>query len=386
MIFRPSRRTVVAGLGALGLIPAQGRAASLPIDAKFVIEDRRLWVSASVNGSEPLLFVIDTGAASNFLRPELAKKFKLPVVDAGMVGGVGGGSTTTRVAEAREVAIGGAMRQNRVLFSTYDFGRGLPADAAGLFAAGLFTAFDTDLDFAGGTWRIWPKRREGAPKGARLDDSSITMLGGRRGSQRIYATAMIDGKPYRLLVDTGAPGSLMLFPRASARSGLFEGRNFAPLQTRGFGGAASRLSRLVRAERLQLGPLSLKRPFVKLMDPAQTTPFDIDGVIGLPLISLFDIATEAGPGKIWLARNSLKPTADSYPRTGLWFERKDTGTVVAAVGKGSPAEAAGVLSGDVVVTPAAISALDGDVGREVVLSVRRDGAVSERRLVLADYL
>ena len=259
IILRPSRRAVVAGLSALGAIPAWARAASLPIEAKFVVEDRRLWVSASVNGGEPLLFVIDTGAGSNFLRPELAKKYGLPVVSADMVGGVGGRTATTSIVEAREVAIGGAFRQKRALFSTYDFGRGLPDDAAGLFAAGLFTEFDTDLDFAGGTWRIWPKGRDGAPKGVKLDDSAITLLGGRRGSERMYVTAILDGKPYRLLVDTGAPGSLILFPRASARSGLFEGRNFAPQATRGFGGAASRLSRKVRAERLQLGPLNLKR-------------------------------------------------------------------------------------------------------------------------------
>ena len=390
MIFTPSRRAVVAGLSALGFVPARARAASLPIEAKFVVEDRRLWVAATVNGGEPLMFIVDTGATGNFLRPELAKKYNLPVVSAEVVGGAGGRTANTGVAEAREVAIGGAFRQKRVLFSTYDFGRGLPDDAAGLFAAGLFTEFDTDLDFAGGTWRIWPKGREGAPKGVKLDDSAITMLGGRRGSERMYVTAIIDGKPYRLLVDTGAPGSLVLFPRASARSGLFEGRNFAPQATRGFGGAASRLSRKVRAERLQLGPLNLKRPFVTLMDPSQASTFDTDGILGLPLISLFDISTQAQAGKLWLARNALKPTADPYGRGGLWFCRKGTETTIAAVGKGSPAEAAGILAGDIVVTSATmadtIKMVEGELGREIVLPIRRDGIVSERKFVLADYL
>jgi predicted aspartyl protease len=380
----------VTCFGGLALVPIRGRAASLPIEAKFVLEDRRLWVSASVNGSDPLLFVVDTGASSNFLRPELAKKYKMQVVAAGAVGDVGGKTSNTSIAEAREVAIGGAMRQSRVLFNTYDFERGLPDDAAGLFAAGLFTSLDTDLDFAAGSWRVWPKGRDGAPRGIKLDDSAITLLGGRRGSQRMYVTAQIDGKPYRLLLDTGAPGSLMLFPRASARSGLFETRAYAPLETRGFGGAASRLSRLVRADRLQLGPLALKRPFVKLMDPAQTTPFDIDGIIGLPLISLFDIATEAQAGKLWLARNTLKPGADSYSRSGLWLDRKGTDTIVAAVGKGSPAEAVGILSGDALVAPSgfaeAIRLINGDAGREIMISLRRDGIVSERRLTLTDYL
>ena len=386
----PSRRTVVAGLSALGLFPAGSRAVSSAIEAKFVLEDRRLWVGASINDGNPLMFVIDTGASGNFLRPELAKKLGLSVLDGGVVGGVGGRSTTTAIVVAREVAIGGVMRQPRVLFSTYDFGRGLPDDAAGLFAAGLFTEYDTDLDFAGGNWRIWPKGRDGAPKGTKLDDSAITMLGGRRGSERMYVTAVLDGKPYRLLVDTGAPGSLLLFPRASARSGLFEGRAYAPQATRGFGGAASKLSRKVRAERLQLGPLTLKRPFVTLMDPAQTTAFDVDGVLGLPLISLFDISTQAQPGRLWLARNTLKPTADPYGRSGLWFSRQGNDTIVVAVGTGSPAEAAGIRTGDAVIAPAGIAdtirLVEGEAGREVTLSIRRDGTASERRLTLADYL
>ena len=355
-----------------------------------MIEDRRLWVSASIDGSDPLLFIVDTGAASNFLRPEIAKKLKLIVQGTGTVGGVGGRSASTGVVQAREIAIGGAFRQNRVLFNTYDMARSFPDDAAGMFASGLFTALDTDLDFANGVWRIWPKGREGTPKGIKLADSSITLLGGQGGSQRMYTTIQIDGRPYRMGIDTGAPGALFLFPRAAARSGLFEGRPHAPSGVSGFGGRAKRLGRIVRAERLNWGPLALKRPFVTLMDPAETSLFDFDGLIGLPLISLFDISTQAQPGKIWLARNALKPTADPYGRSGLWFSRKGTDTVVAAVGKRSPAEAAGIVMGDVVVTPATlaetIKLVEGEAGREVVLSIRRDGAVSERRLMLADYL
>ena len=126
------------------------------------------------------------------------------------------------------------------------------------------------------------------------------------------------------------------------------------------------------------------------MDPAQTLAIDTDGLIGLPLISLFDIATEAGPGKIWLARNTLKPAADPYPRSGLWFDRKGADTFVAVVGQGSPAEAAGIRVGDVVTMPAtmpaAIKLVEGDAGQVVSLSIRRNGAVIERRLTLADYL
>jgi serine protease Do len=200
----------------------------------------------------------------------------------------------------------------------------------------------------------------------------------------------IDGQPYRLAVDTGAPGSILLFPRAAARSGLFDGRPYAPQIVGGFGGYSRKLGRRVRATKLEFGPLALKRPFVTVMDPKETMSFGLDGLIGLPIISLFDVATEADAGKIWLARNSIKPTAEPYGRSGIWLAPKGTDTVVTEVGTGSPAAAAGVRVGDVLVGPKelgeAIKLLSGNAGQEITLSFRRDGAVAERSMTLADYL
>ena len=388
---RPSRRAVVAGIGTLGVMPAgQLLAATPPIEAKIVLEDQRLWVGATIGSSEPLLFIVDTGAGGNFIRPDIAKRLKLTDVGGSIVGGVGGRSANTKRMMGHDVLIGGAVRQRDMLFDTYDLSVGFPGDTAGLFAAGLFTAYDTDLDFVGGKWRLWPKGRDGVPKGVRLADSSIAHGGRSSDSERIYVTAQIDGQAYRLMVDTGAPSSILLFPRAAARSGLFEGRAYAPHIIGGFGGYSRKLGRRVRATKLELGPLALKRPFVTVMDPKDALSLGFDGLVGLPIISLFDIATEASAGKLWLARNSLKPTADPYARGGIWFARKGTETIVSEIGKGSPAEAAGVRLGDVLVAPKdfgqAIKQINGEAGREVVMSFRRDGVVIERKFVLADYL
>lgn len=385
-----TRRAALAGLGAAAL-PVPAIAAREAITARIVVEDRRLWLAASIDGSEPMLFIVDTGAAGNFIRPDVAKRLKLDAVGAGMVGGVGGREALTQRVEARNVVIGAAVRQPRMVFSTYDLGRG--GDAAGLFAAGLLTAFDSDLDFVNGVWRVWTKGREGSPAGQRLAGSSITAMGGRAASERIYVDAVLDGQRYRLLVDTGAPASLLLLPRAAARSGLFAGRPFAPQRTRGFGGAAPKLSRLVRADRLELGPLALKRPFVTVMDPDQaiTMGGTIDGLLGLPLITLFDLATEVGPGKIWLGRNTRPATADPYSRAGLWLDQTPGGGArVTAVGMGSPAAAAGIVAGDAIASPATFDAamllMRGDAGAEIDLKLDRAGTKVDARMTLRDYL
>ena len=174
MILRPSRRAVVTGLGALGVPLGRLSAATPPIEARIVLEDQRLWVGAAIGNSEPLLFVVDTGADGNFIRPDLAKRLKLADVGGSMVGGVGGKTAGTTRMMAHDVLVGGAVRQRDMIFDTYDMSLGFPPDAAGLFAAGLFTAYDSDLDFVAGKWRLWPKGRDGTPKGVRLADSSFS--------------------------------------------------------------------------------------------------------------------------------------------------------------------------------------------------------------------
>lgn len=386
-----SRRQLCQLIGALA-VPTGARAVErAAIEATIVVEDSRLWISTQIGG-RTLRFVIDTGAGGNFIRPELAKELKLPNVSMGAsVGGIGGKSRVVGMVEAANVIVGGAVRQNRMQFSTYDFERGLPPDASGLLAAGVVTAYDCDLVFGDtvGTWRIWLNGRSGAPEGTLLPGSSIVSRSQYDASERIYVTATIDGQSYRLLADTGAPRSLTLYSRASVRSGLWNAPAWAPQGLSGFGGAASRLSRTVRATRLEFGPLALKRPFVTLMDPAQPMGGNHDGVIGLPLLTLFDLSLDASAGKVWAKRNARKPTADGYNRLGLWLKNETEGGVsIAGVGAGSPAAAAGVRVGDRVTGSFAnlMRVVNRADGTAVDLELVRDGKTIPVTMVPADYL
>jgi predicted aspartyl protease len=384
------RRLVLGGLGASVLLPRFAFAQNAPIVAKVIVEDGRLWVSAVIGKSEPLLFVIDTGAGGNFLRPEIAKRLGLTVLGGGTVGGVGGKTANTGRVEANDVLIAGVVRQKTMQFSTYDFGRGLADDAAGLFASGLVTAYDSDLSFEAGRWQIWPKGRTGEPTGQRLEGATISAKDGR-GAERIYVTAMIDGKPYKLMVDTGSPRGLLLYPRAGVRSGLIAARNFAPVVTSGFGGRANKLSRIVRASSFSLGPLQFDRPFVTLMDPDQAIGRDYDGVIGLPLIALYDWSTDVGRSSVWLTRNGNSLTAERYSKIGLWVDRTPTGgAVVAGVGEGSPAAAAGIAVGDTITDPPkfadVVRRINGPAGQAYTLTTQRGTATTTHNLTPVNYL
>ncbi len=384
------RRLFLAGLGAATLPLGIARAAGGPIVAKIMVEDGRLLVGATIGNSEPLIFIIDTGASINVLRPDVARQLNLTMLGGASIRGVANKQATAGVVEAKDVLIAGVMRQPVMNFSTYDLGR-LASDAAGLFASGLLTAYDSDLNFSGGTWQIWPKGRDGQPTGTRLDGASITTLGAPRGTERIYVTVMIDGQPYKLMVDTGAPRSIILFPRASGRSGLRTGRPSSPLLTRGIGGAADKLSHTVRATRFEMGPLAFDRPFVTLMDPDQSSGANYDGLLGLPLIKMLDWSTDVGSSRLWVTRNTSGLVADRYSKSGLWLDRTATGgAVVANVGTGSPAAAAGIRAGDAVVEPArfadALVRINGPVRQAFSLTIRRGTDATTHNIVPTFYL
>ncbi|MGI4733128.1 MAG: aspartyl protease family protein [Janthinobacterium lividum] len=394
------RRGMIA-LGAGGLamlaLPGRGRAAAGapgrgPIVSRIVLEDGRLWIGASIAGSKPYLFVIDTGSGFSFLRPEVARELKLPVTGGHRVGGLGKKTEIDASYIAHDVLFGGHLRQLVVAFAGYHFQRGMPADAAGLLAAGLFTTHDSDLDFEAGEWRYWPDGRPDRDGFVQLDGDVGGPVSASLSSHRLTVRAYLDGLPYRLMLDTGSPGTVTLFPRVAKRSGLFaDGVPFAPLQTAGFGGTAAKLSRSVRAKTLAFGPVTIDRPIVTVMDPGQHSDLEHDGLIGLPLIALLTLSIDVRGRRIWARRNARPVVRGGYRLAGLWLDRDASGAArVTVVGVGSPAAAAGVRVGDVVADPPtfeeAVRRIGGAPGRAVTLGLRREGARVDVAYTLRDYL
>jgi predicted aspartyl protease len=389
------RRSVLAGgIGTLASLGAPARSAppSLPIVSSIALEQRRLWIAATIAGSKPLMFVIDTGAGFAYLRPEVARDLKLRVVGGKTLGGLGRKQVLGTAYLGRDVIFGGHLRQPVVGFAEYDFGRGLPPDAAGLLAAGLFTSQDSDLDFDKGEWRLWRDGRPDRNGFVQLDSEIGGQVDAERFSHRMSVNALLDGQRYRFILDTGSPGALMLMPRAAERCGLFkDGVPFAPYPTSGFGGAAAKLSRTVRARSFVLGPLSVDRPLVTVMDPDQRSRIEYDGLIGLPLISLLNLSTDVRARRVWAQRNGRVEAPETYRLAGLWLDKDKSGAaVVAVVGTGSPAAVAGVRQGDVVADPPsfeqAVTRIGGPPGREVTLGLRRGGRPVDVRYTLRPYL
>ncbi|CAM3175431.1 hypothetical protein SPAN111604_08375 [Sphingomonas antarctica] len=302
----PTRRTLLAAAPLLAT-PQLLRAAGVPrppLVGRIALDGQRLFTSAQING-EKLLFVIDTGTTQNKIRPEIAARLKLAAFGNTQGGGLGAKSTFMSMHIARDVIVGGIVRQPLMTFESYDFGRGMRADVAGLLAAGVLTGYPTTLDFVKGEWSLY---LDGLPElaGYKPLPTRLQRLPGDQ-SDRIFVDATFEGTPLRLMLDTGAPRNLLLFPQTVAKFKLFEGnRPFTEVLTAGFGGRSRYPSRVMRANALQIGPYRFEELAYTAMDPREPRKdFGGDGLIGIDLIGLFDLAIDPRKNRMLVRRNAL---------------------------------------------------------------------------------
>ena len=121
------------------------------------------------------------------------------------------------------------------------------------------------------------------------DPSGIVRVPFRLARDHIHVNATIDGKPVRMLVDTG--GMNMLLPAAARRLGLStEGH----IEGRGTGEQSADVS-IAPARTLQLGGVSIDKPVFYQFDFGRLPQYegeDFDGVIGYELFQRFGVTID----------------------------------------------------------------------------------------------
>ena len=251
------------------------------------------------------------------------------------------------------------------------------------------TVADTDLDFDEGIWRLHLDGRTDR-SGFEALPSVIHSEGPGHGAANILVDAVIDDQTYRLQVDTGAPGDLMLGPSASRRSGLWnDSTAFSPQRIRGIGGDGGR-ARLVRGGALSLGGIRFERPIVWLTDPAERRTIEADGLLGIGLIQRLNLSTDVRSRRLWAKRNAQPPRPERYGMSGLWLAERGGGLIIEIVGTGSPAAAAGLREGDRIEGRGSlgdwIERLGGRPGETIEIPYSRDGASRTATVTLREYL
>ncbi len=381
------RRGVIGGLAlaTTGLPLRRALAADGDVVVNHIaLEEGRVWIAAKIEGKGPYFFIVDTGGTFSFIDDSFAKSLNLQKVKGRQMTGVGGKVADYSAYVAREVTLASGTRFPDMLFT--GIGKRVSKDAVGAFGAGLFTTYDSDLDFVKGEWRAYPKGRPSFDGLTKLPGRFTREEGGQ--APRIQVEATIDGYSGDFLVDTGAPG-ISLTGRAAAKSGLWDDtKPFAPTRVGGIGDA-SIPGRIVRASKVKVGPFVFEGMLVTLSKP-RTVSSEQEGLLGLSALSLLDLTTEVkGAGALWGKPNGMKPRRGGYSLSGLSIDENKGRLVIGEVGTGSPAAAAGLKQGDVVIgasLDAVLAATNGPPGKQVALTVESGGAQRDVRYMLRPWL
>lgn len=376
-----SRRRLIQSSLALSLAGAcPAAAAGGPVVGRFKLTDQRVVVGAMLNGQGPYPFVLDTGAIVSGLDEALARSLKLRKLRDVRLN-----NRPFALYAVDDFVLGGQIKQSGVAM----FGlEGLNLGGAGLLAAGMVTAVDSELDFEREEWRLYPNG--GIDRSGYVKLRSDLRKGSTQsGSALIHAEITVGDVAVMPIWDTGMPGLLRLANADARRLGLWNDTTpYAPLRVRGVGQPSRQLSRLVRAPTVKIGDAVYETPLVTVQGPWEMAD---KSLLGLAAIRTLNLSVDPAADKLWVARNGLPPGAPVfYNGSGLWLD-EDKGVVsITEVGVGSPAAKAGVRAGDVI---AGVSALrealpmvNRRLGETVTLKLKRGGQAVDASFVLAAYL
>lgn len=375
---------LAAGLSSLPLARALASTKPQAIISKIVLEDGRVWIAGMIGESGPHLFIIDTGAPVSLIKEDVAKSLKLSAIGRSNLAGIGGVSDLPWYV-AKEFILGNGIRFPNMLFA--GIRAKLGRDASGALGAGLLTTHDSDLDFEKGEWRAYvggrPDRTGFRKLTSRFSDE------GRFGSL-IFADASVGDYAGEFLLDTGAPGEVSLDSAATSKSDLWRSEQpYAPVQSKGIGRAAIP-ARLIRMERMKIGPFVYERPLLMLRKPGNVhNKMRSDGIIGLGALSRLHLSTDVKSRTLWAAPNRLALPPNDYPKSGLWVDQAKGAMTIADVGNGSPAKRAGLMPGDRIVGQefqSFVKLLSGPAGTSLSFEFERAGKRSRAEFTLAEYL
>jgi len=371
------RRVFLTATVAVLAEPACASAALPPYRIPITLTDTRVLVDCMIGANGPYSFVFDTGGTIGLIELKFAKQLRLKQLGSSILG-LRQGRKAYLIFVVPDLTFGNEVRQPISTIAgveTVNFGEG----AVGSIAAGALTAADCELDFDAKEWRIY---RDGSPdrSGWTQFQKGIFHFGNKNGSAFIAAEATLNGHSFRFGLDTGMPSTMRIYRKTAEKAGLWDAPRWSPTAPGGKG-------RMTRGE-LNLAGEKLPGVIVTIIDNPEWDVFP-NGVIGLPILRRFNLATVAKDELLFLRRNGIEASPERYNRAGMWIDRAGVDARIGVVGPGSPADKAGLKTGDLLLGvqfTKLIQEMFGPAGHEIALTVKQSGASRDIKLRLEDYL
>ena len=357
--------------------PAGQATAEVP----FEILGGHLFVKVMLNGKGPFRMLFDS-ASSSVLLPSTAAAI-----------GAGAGEGNVGVARVERVDMGGVLLE-RQTFATADIAEflrrveGLP-DIAGVIGYEVFARMPVKLDYERSRATLHdPGKFKYAGPGVRVP---LEMRG-----QQAGVRGRLDGIPGLFLVNTGNRGSLTVSQAFVDDHKLREKLSSRVVAVFGAGVGGPLTATLARVRRLELGAVAIDDPvaMLSLRDAGALAERDVAGSVGNAILMRYTVTFDVPGGAVYFESTPRTGKRDTWDRSGLWIERGDKGFEVVHVVEGSPAAAAGLKPGDVIVAidgrtwagvglPSLRNDLAGPPGRKVRL---RMAGGRERVITLRDLI
>ena len=378
----------VAPVAASRATPLGEKTLRLPFESYHGL----IFLTARVNGSEPLAFILDTGASLTTINESRASALGLTLRDKRRVTGADGGEGSMNLAFAKGVAIDvGDLRfaPDHVGVTSLALAErvlGHPMD--GVLGGDFISRYVVDIVYADNTLTLHePKAYRASHGDARGETLQLRMI---NGYPCVSARLKLPGREALDVlfgIDTGDGGVLGLNSPLVTRRQLIESM---PSVVPAFAVGLSGESRAVagRAESLMLGGVTIPNPIVGLSQAAKGAHAraDLDGFLGSEIWQRFRVTLDYSRKEMRLEPNeSLRdPFENDMSGVSPVADGADFKTFrVNQVRRDSPAGAAGVLEGDVLLAlddqPAAtftlfqLRQIFKQHDREVLLRVRRGG-------------
>ena len=245
---------------------------------------------ASVNGSGPHQFILDTGASVSMLTPELAGRLNVAVTGSKEAKGAGG-KVTLSLGAVESLAVGQARTENVQVAITNELhriGAAVGARIDGNIGYNYLKDFSLTLDYQKQTLKLAQAERESNGNGARAE---IKFKLAHPSKPLILVPASLNGEgPYIMALDTGASSTVL-----SAEVAEILGIKGTPIPNITGGGGTMRGStgilRSVTVGEAKLENLTIvMSDFLSMLSQMVTTK--LDGIIGHNFLKEFKVTID----------------------------------------------------------------------------------------------